>query len=149
MGKGKCSSIISVYLQLIAGPNSNITCGIILSKTRKTYFWTAVAFLTSLFEISFWQVLLWGHCKPYHLRSFESLFPRDAEDSPLMCSFFDSGLENLNAVSKVCGRKVKAACHPERSHSYSSSQRLALNICEGSYCIFYHRFALWEQAMSL
>lgn len=69
-----------------------------------------------------------------------------------MCSFFDSSLENLKAVSKVCGRKIKAAQSSLSSRGLSFLQQqpaLWLWTCEGICYIFCHAFALWEQAMSL
>lgn len=56
-----------------------------------------------------------------------------------MCSFFDFGLENLNAVSKVCGRNLKLvspACHPDHCQSYNSSQSFVLNVCGGNRLYF-------------
>ncbi|KAM6082844.1 protein cornichon homolog 3 isoform 2-T3 [Chlamydotis macqueenii] len=70
------------------------------------------------------EELLCSHCKPHHLRSSESLFSRDVEGILQMCPCFDSALENLNAIIKVCGRKIKAdqSCMSSRAFSFLQQQ---------------------------
>lgn len=147
MKKGKCSSVIFVsYLPHKAGPNSNITYGVVLNKKRKLYLYHVN--LEYIFDKCCWQVqscccgVILSHAISGHLRAFFKGCQRYSLNVLILWLF---GLENLNAVSKVCRRKQKLispARHPELCHTPSSRQCFTLNICGGICCIFYHRFAM-------